>query len=199
MAKTCPSCGYRPIGPFIDNCPICAEPVRNVRGDADGGSAPSWSRRVLTILGIAALCVASCCGLGMWRLGTALQDAQSAIEKARLDAEADRKARTIAVAAADILQEFQNDAATADRKYKGKVLELTGVVERAGAGAGGRSFVILNAGEDRDQLKVECFFDYVNVEGELDGKLKKGQAITVRGEYGGQVSHVQVRGCVLVK
>jgi hypothetical protein len=37
MSKTCPSCGYQPIGPFTDNCPICAEPVRNVRSDNAGG------------------------------------------------------------------------------------------------------------------------------------------------------------------
>jgi hypothetical protein len=30
----CRECGYSPIGPYIDNCPICAAPVR---GDADGG------------------------------------------------------------------------------------------------------------------------------------------------------------------
>jgi hypothetical protein len=41
MAKTCPSCGYSPIGPFTDNCPICAEPVRSVSSDAarGGGAA----------------------------------------------------------------------------------------------------------------------------------------------------------------
>jgi len=38
MAKTCPSCGYGPIGPFTDNCPICAEPVRSVRSDGTRGT-----------------------------------------------------------------------------------------------------------------------------------------------------------------
>src|SRR5438132_719564 len=38
MAKTCPSCGYSAIGPFIDNCPICAEPVRGVASDRAGAS-----------------------------------------------------------------------------------------------------------------------------------------------------------------
>src|SRR5262245_57057556 len=33
MSTTCRACGYGPIGPYIDNCPICAEPVRNVCGD----------------------------------------------------------------------------------------------------------------------------------------------------------------------
>src|SRR5437879_1758959 len=39
MAKTCPSCGFGPIGPFSDNCPMCAEPVRNVHSDEAGGAA----------------------------------------------------------------------------------------------------------------------------------------------------------------
>src|SRR5207253_933252 len=28
MARTCTSCGYNPIGPFTDNCPLCGESVR---------------------------------------------------------------------------------------------------------------------------------------------------------------------------
>ena len=38
MAKTCPACGYNPIGPFIDLCPICAEPVRHVYSDEVQGN-----------------------------------------------------------------------------------------------------------------------------------------------------------------
>lgn len=37
MSRTCPNCGYSPIGPFSDNCPICAEPVRNVPSGGGGG------------------------------------------------------------------------------------------------------------------------------------------------------------------
>src|SRR5947199_18113 len=101
MAKRCPSCGYGPIGPFIDNCPICAEPVRNVRSGGRGKQ---------------------------------------------------------------------------------------GV------------FVVLNGGDETAKVKIECFFDYVGhpEEGRLL-RLKPGQTITVRGEYDGQVSNVQLRECVLVK
>jgi hypothetical protein len=136
----------------------------------------------------------------MWRLSTAIEDSQKAMERARADAEAARKARTVEVAAADLLQEFQNDPAAADRKYKGKCLELSGIVERSGKGGGGQAFVILHAGDENAQLKIECFFDFSNDEDEVRSKqLGKGQAITVRGEYNGRVSHIQVRGCVLVR
>jgi hypothetical protein len=132
-------------------------------------------------------------------MGTALQDVRKEIERAKADAEADRRARTVVVTAADLLQEFQ-DAAAADRKYQGKYLEVSGVVDRAGTDGGNTPFVVLHGGDEDAPLKIECFFaptgpaDAARIRG-----LDKGQAIKVRGEYSGRVSHVQVRDCVLVK
>ncbi len=204
MAKTCPSCGYSPIGPFTDNCPICAEPVRNVRSNPAGsalpGGMPLWLRWVLGVATAVVLGVAGCCGLGMLRMGSAIKDAQEMMKKAQAKAEEDRKARTVVVTAADLLQEFKHDPAAADRKYQGKNLEVSGIVERRGKGGDGASFVILNAGDESAQLKIECFFNCADEEDEVRSKrLSKGQEVTVRGEYAGRVSHVQVRGCVLVK
>src|SRR6476469_2922069 len=113
MAKTCPSCGYRPIGPFTDNCPICAEPVRNVRSDRGGGFGRPPNILRWVIIGVAAVClsVAGCCGLGMWRMGNAIKDAQQQMEQMQAQMEADRKARTIVVSAAELIKEFQADPA----------------------------------------------------------------------------------------
>jgi hypothetical protein len=201
MAKTCPSCGYNSIGPFIDNCPICAEPVRNVRSDAAGFGRPSnLLRWVIGGVVVAVLGVGGCCGLGIWRMGTAMKDAQNEMERARADAEADRRARTVVVAAADLLQEFKDDPASADKKYAGEYLEISGVVERAGRGRYDRPFVILYGGDENANLKIECYFDLAD---EKDAarikRVEKGQTITVRGEYDGQVSNIKVRDCVLVK
>src|SRR5262249_23100390 len=108
MAKKCPSCGYGPIGPYIDNCPICAEPVRGFRGEGAGpGGLPSWLWWVLGGAAVVVLGAGGCCGLGMWRLSTAVKDAQMMMEQARADAEADRRARTVVVDAAQLLKEFQ--------------------------------------------------------------------------------------------
>ena len=200
MAKTCPSCGYSPIGPFTDNCPICAEPVRNVRSDRARSPWPRgvspWLRWVLGGAAVVVLGAGGCCGLGMWRMGAAIQDAQQAMKQAIADAEADRKAKTVVVAAADLLQEFHDDPAAADRKYKGKYLEVSGVVERRGKGLGGAPFIILHGGDEQAPIKIECFLNFAD---EDDTRLDKGQAVTVRGEYGGRVSHLQIRGCVLVR
>ena len=201
MAKTCPSCGYNSIGPFIDNCPICAEPVRNVRSNAAGFGWPTkWFRWVIGGLVVVTLGVGGCCGLGMWRLGTAFKNSQDMIERAREDAEAERRARTVVVTAADLLQEFKDDPDAADKKYAGEYLEIAGVVERAGRGRYDRPFVILHGGDEAASLKIECYFDLSDKKDEARIKrVGRGQTITVRGEYDGQVSNIQVRDCVLVK
>lgn len=205
MTKTCPSCGYSPIGPFIDNCPVCAEPVRNVRSsNADGfgrsAGMPPWLKGILIAFGAVALLVAGCCGMGMWQLGNAVKDAQQAALEAQAQQEADRKARTVVLPAAQLLQEFRDDPAAADRRYKGKYLQVSGVMERTGNGKYDSTFLILHAGDEAVTVKVECFFDDADeIEEAAVGRLEKGQNVTVRGEYDGRVSHVQLRECALVE
>jgi tRNA_anti-like len=205
MAKTCPNCGYRPIGPFTDNCPMCAEPVRNVRSGGPRSSGLSGMPPALKwILGaavIAVLGVSGCCGLGMWRMGNLVQDAQKEWERAQAAKEADRQARTVVVNATELLQEFQKDAAAADRKYSGKYLEITGVVERTGRDRYHVLYVVLHGGDDNAKVKIECYFDvvYQQQDEARIKRLGKGQEITVRGEYDGQVSNLQLRESVLVK
>ena len=213
MSKRCPSCGYYPIGPFTDNCPICAEPVRNVRsgggggGFSLGGMSPVVKGILLGVLVVVVL-AAGCCGIGVWQFRQAVRDLQQQVADAQAQAEADRKARTVVVAAADLLKEFQKDPAAADAKYKGKYLELTGIVERIGKEREFTPFIILNAGDQKGdpkekgdpkpEVKVECFFEFAvgdkAYQARIDG-LKKGQQIIVRGEYSGQVSNVQLRMC----
>jgi hypothetical protein len=107
----------------------------------------------------------------------------------------------VVVAASDLLQEFQKDPAAADRKYSGKYLEITGVVERKGRGRYDVPYVVLHGGDENAKMKIECYFDTI-YEQRDDARIKRlgiGQEITVRGEYDGQVSNLQLRESVLVK
>jgi hypothetical protein len=205
MAKRCPSCGYGPIGPFIDNCPICAEPVRNVRSGGGGyyrggggGTAP-WVKWVAGGAIAAVVGVVGCCGIGMWNMGRGwqnmMQNAQKAMEQAKAEREADRRTRTVTVAAGDLIKEFQDNPGAADKKYKGKYLEITGVVERTGRDRSHIWFIILNGGDEGAKVKIECFLDDYLMGVPDDGRVRQlntGQTVTVRGEYEGQVSNVQL-------
>jgi hypothetical protein len=144
--------------------------------------------------------VGGCCGLSIWQMGRGLKNFQQEIERAKAEREAERRARTMVVNAADLIREFQDNPAAADRKYKGKYLELTGLVERTGQDRNVISFVVLHGGDEKATVKIECFFDDymtgVPDQGRI-GRLDKGQTVTVRGEYTGQVSNVQLRECSL--
>jgi hypothetical protein len=188
---------------------MCAEPVRNVRSDGNAPKkpGPSWLQWVIGGFIAVVLLFGGCCGVGMWRLANGVRDAQrmmgkdlqKMIEEAKAKAEAERRARMVVVPAAQLLEEFQNDPA-ADRKYRGKYLEIVGVVERGGNDGNGTPFVILHAGDENARIKIECFFDLEDEEDELHIKrLEKGRTITVRGEYDGMVSNLKVRECVLAK
>jgi hypothetical protein len=180
---------------------MCAEPVRYARGGGGGGGYHSggWSPALkgIIIAAVAAvLLVGGFCGMGIWQMGKAMRDLPKQMAEAQAQIEADRKARTVVVPTAELLQDFQKDPVAADQKYKGKYLELTGVVERTGKEREFVPFVILHAGDESAKVKVECFFEIADqaYRGRLDG-LKKGDKITVRGEYSGQVSHIQLRMC----
>jgi hypothetical protein len=198
VSKTCPGCGYGPIGPFTDNCPICAEPVRYVRSDGPRGGQPvgvlpaiKW---MLVGVLVAGLAVVGCCGFGIWRGG-------GVVVQNGGDGADDRRSRGAAVAAADLLEEFRTDPAVANRKYRGKRLEITGaVVDRTGRDGGSTPFVVLHAGDENIRIKIECFFDASDDEEEAAVlALPKGTTVTIRGDYTGRVSHVQIRECSLVK
>src|SRR5262245_36687525 len=105
MAKTCPNCGYRPIGPFTDNCPMCAEPVRNVRSDRGygGSSSNNLLKWIVTGAVVAMLGVGGFCGLAVWQMGKVFEDAQAEMQRFQAQQEADRRARTVVVAATDLL------------------------------------------------------------------------------------------------
>jgi hypothetical protein len=179
--------------------------VRNVRSGSSGsgwlGHIPPVVKWVLSGLVIVVVGVMGCCALGMWQMNRMVKDAEKEMERVREQAEADRKARTVVVSTAQLLEEFQKEPEAADRKYKGKVLEISGIVERSGKDHSHIPFAILHAGDENAKLKVECFFGFMDEE-EDDARaerLTKGQKITVRGEYQGWVSNVRMWQCVLVK
>lgn len=207
MAKTCPACGYRPIGPFTDNCPICGESVRYASSDrrgGGGGGAPSGMMSPLArwlIGGSLALLFsfAGCCGLGAWRGNRMAQDWQEEAERLKAEAEAERKTRTVTVTAEQLLREFQTDPDAANQRYTRKYLEVSGVVERTGTDRDGMPFAVLHAGDEAAKLRIECFFDLDDPDETEFKRLTKGQPVTLRGEYAGRVTNIQLRDCALAK
>jgi putative nucleic acid binding protein len=90
---------------------------------------------------------------------------------------------------------FEDDPDRADRSYKNKVLELTGVVKAVHLEAGAYG-VVLKGGADEGAL-VECeFAEDASVRAVLS-RLTPGQRVTIRGKcLGGDAA---IEACVLVE
>ena len=197
MAKTCRSCGYNPIGPFIDNCPMCGDPVRHLAHDA----GRAWSANPLVRRAVIALLIAGMLVVGRWVLrerdrGPAANGPQWPVGVAK--ERADRRTRAEAMFASRLVREFQTDP-RAEQRYDGKYLEVAGIVERRGKDRDGTPFVVLNGGLD-DTLKIECFFDTADEADEARiEQLPTDRMVSVNGQYTGRISHLQFHDCVLVK
>jgi hypothetical protein len=125
---------------------------------------------------------------------------QSADETAAQEEEADEPApepaepKAIKVPAKKILKEFEENEAAADAKYKGKVIEVTGKVDKVDTEIwDDEQYVVrVNGGGDWDFLSVNCN----DLPASAVTSLKKGQDVTVRGEFddGGDLG-VEIKDC----
>jgi transcription elongation factor Elf1 len=102
----------------------------------------------------------------------------------------------IEITAEELLQAYQTNKKTAEAEYKGKTLQVTGVISSSGKNVVGTYFVKL-AGERVEAWLVQCMFDKEH-EPEL-AQLTKGQRITVRGTCADFLPpDVTMKDCVLV-
>ncbi len=114
--------------------PPAAEPVRGgyrgsgggggYRGGGGGGGFGGMSLTTRWVLGglfVTMLGFGGCCGLGGWRAqNTEAPSATDGKGESR-HGRSQRKTRTVAVSAEQLLQEFQTDPDAADKKYQGEV------------------------------------------------------------------------------
>ncbi|MGM0931134.1 MAG: OB-fold protein [Actinomycetota bacterium] len=109
-------------------------------------------------------------------------------------AKAAEKARTVKVDAASLLAEYEGNEAAADEKYQGKVLQVTGTVEKVDTEFWDKDqyVVQLNDGSQWNFIFVNCN----DVEKKQAAKIQAGSTVTVRGEFddGGDLG-VEIKDC----
>ena len=111
----------------------------------------------------------------------------------RWDKEVSSNPSAVSVSAPDLFKAFDADKAKADRDYKGKVIEVYGLVQETWA-EGERTMVVLSGGKDAE---VRCL---VSPASEPDlADLKVGRPTMVKGKCRGIVKgDVTLGGCLIV-
>lgn len=112
-------------------------------------------------------------------------------------AEKQVKKEVIRVSAVQLSEEYDANKVAADTKYKGKSLEISGVIDSIGKDIVDTPYVTLK-GRELSLFGVQCMFSKAD-EPKL-ATLSKGRGITLRGEVSGElIGNVLVRDCQIVE
>jgi len=104
------------------------------------------------------------------------------------------EASTVHVNIRKILRDYDNNEVGADNAYKGKVVQLTGVVREVKKDLFGHQiFVILGTGKLFEIPAIQAFFDK-SMTDEL-GRLSKGMRLTVVCRVKGLLMNVLLENC----
>lgn len=106
------------------------------------------------------------------------------------------KEETIKISAVDILAEYEANAVKADSKYKGKMLEISGVIDDFGKDILDQTYITISDGKEFSTNDVQFYFD--DSETSKVAELKKGDSVVIVGRCGEfNVFNLAVNDCKL--
>ncbi len=98
---------------------------------------------------------------------------------------------SITISASKLYKEYNENEIAADEKYKGKIIEVTGVIRDIGNDIMDNAYITLVGNEYFGD--IQCYFN----EKSVVAKLSKGKRITVIGSCSGLMINVQINNCIV--
>lgn len=90
-----------------------------------------------------------------------------------------------------LFDEYQKDKEAADRKYKGKVLTITGTVDTVKVGLSGNPYVTMKT----SNLILRVQFLFKKKDESALSRLRKGDQAKIRGRVSGRIGNVLLEDC----
>jgi hypothetical protein len=110
------------------------------------------------------------------------------------DAVGDPGPPSAVVRAADLFQEYKDDEAAADQKYKGKTIDVVGVVASAGKDVLSTRYVTLEVSKNRSEsFSLQCFFS--DKDANTAANVKRGDWVKIRGRCEGKPGNIVLKHC----
>ena len=91
----------------------------------------------------------------------------------------------LSISASELLNTYKENEVKADKMYKGKIVEVNGIVDRIDSDIDDKAIVRLNDGNEFSFYTVSCRIDDDNQDRACE--LKKGQNVTIVGVADGEV------------
>ena len=98
---------------------------------------------------------------------------------------------SITISASKLYKEYNENEIAADEKFKGKIIEVTGVIRDIGNDIMDNAYITLVGNEYFGD--IQCYFN----EKSVVAKLSKGKRITVIGSCSGLMINVQINNCIV--
>ena len=98
---------------------------------------------------------------------------------------------SVIITASKLYKEYNANEIAADEKYKGKIIEITGVIRDIGNDIMDNAYITLVGDEYFGD--IQCYFN----EKSVVAKLSKGKRITVIGSCSGLMMNVQINNCIV--
>lgn len=104
------------------------------------------------------------------------------------------KDEAVKVTAVKMMDDYNENGVSADSKYKGKLVEVTGTVDDISKDILGELYVTLLT--DEMMFSVQCYFKKDHTESL--STLKKGQGVVIRGKGAGAMGNVMMEKCEII-
>jgi|TARA_B110000858_G_scaffold160290_1_gene184290 hypothetical protein len=117
----------------------------------------------------------------------------SSDDNAAIENEISDQTPSIEVSAKKLYADYDANGVSADMKYKGKVLSVTGKINNIDKDFMDEIYVSLKGDEYFGD--IQCYFAESHIQEAAN--LSKGQTITVKGVCDGQMMNVILKGCVI--
>ena len=98
---------------------------------------------------------------------------------------------SVTISASKLYKEYNENEIAADEKYKGKIIEVTGVIRDIGNDIMDNAYITRVGNEYFGD--IQCYFN----EKSVVAKLSKGKRITVIGSCSGLMINVQINNCIV--
>ncbi len=108
----------------------------------------------------------------------------------------DSESTVYKISAYQLFKEYESNVIAADQKYKGKILEVDGIVREIGKDFQGSLYLVLT-GADIQIIGVQCYFSTAHAN--ALALVRKGERITVKGKCSGYfLLGPDLKGCKII-
>lgn len=101
----------------------------------------------------------------------------------------------ISLTANNLTYIYETNEIRADEMYQGKLIEVSGVVERVSKGVFNTVTVSLKGSTVDEQAKIDCYFDEKNRS--VLAQLRPGQVVFIRGTCDGKAGKITLKDCAI--